>query len=149
MVGILNSIIHWRFYFKKILPNNVNGVVLVLHHECVAARDATKGENRTPLQLDAFTFVINGEKAEVIGFGDHHDPDFDSWERRVDFIDTHIMDGTMSGLDMDTTCNCKSASGGRNQKNNRCLSPMICCSTSVVRPHSHLLFKAIPWYLSN
>jgi hypothetical protein len=33
-VGILNAIVHWRSYFRKILPKNIQGITVVLENDC-------------------------------------------------------------------------------------------------------------------
>ena len=39
-----------------------------------------------------------------IGYGDHHDPRFDEWERRGDFTSLKLVDGTITGVHVDPTC---------------------------------------------
>ncbi|CAB9496580.1 Receptor-type guanylate cyclase gcy [Seminavis robusta] len=81
-VAMMTAIVHWRSYFRNILPDNVNGIDVVLDNSCDGF----------------FTYQIHGDEAFVVGVGDHHNPKFDEW-RRDGFIDGSILhDGTASGL---------------------------------------------------
>jgi class 3 adenylate cyclase len=82
VVAVLKSVIHWRAYFRKILPPNVNGITVVLHNEC-------EGH---------FTYEIRGDEAYVVGFGDQHDRKFDEYERTGTFTTDTINDGTAYGI---------------------------------------------------
>ena len=82
LVAVVISVIHWQSYFNKILPSNVNGITVVLESTC-----------------DGFyTYKINGDVASVVGFGDHHDPNFDHFERTARFELDRLEDGTTSGI---------------------------------------------------
>jgi len=95
----------------KILPDGVNGIDVILHYECngikgTLVRDADKNAAKLDslYELHAFTYQIHGPEAKVIGYGDHHDKEFHEWERRGDFTDNHLVDGTESGIEIRTTC---------------------------------------------
>jgi hypothetical protein len=86
VVAVLQAIVHWRAFLRKILPDNVQGVTVVLENSC-----------------DGFyTYEINGRDAAVLGFGDSHDPKYDHYERVVFFdVEQTIVDGTENGLPID------------------------------------------------
>lgn len=52
------------------------------------------------------TMLYPSYRAEAIpiGSGDLHDTDFSSWERRGAFNNFHIVDGSVSGIDIDQRC---------------------------------------------
>ena len=82
VVAVMVSVLHWKSYFVNILPSNANGITVVLENAC-----------------DGFyTYELQGQNANAVGFGDHHDPSFNNLERVATFdIDT-LKDGTTSGI---------------------------------------------------
>ena len=81
-VAIVNSLVHWRAFFRDILPPNVVGITIVLENAC-----------------DGFhTYRIDGPEANVIGFGDHHEVAFSDMERTATFTTDRIADGTETGI---------------------------------------------------
>jgi class 3 adenylate cyclase len=91
-VAVMKSLIHWRHYFRNILPSNVHGVTVVLENECDGH----------------YTYEINGKEAFVRGFGDLHDNKFDDYEMTAEFetdVDNILDDGTSAGINV-TKGNC-------------------------------------------
>jgi class 3 adenylate cyclase len=83
-VAIMKSLIHWRHYFRNILPSNVDGITVILENECDGV----------------YTYEINGKEAFVTGFGDLHERKFDHFRRTAEFetgIDV-LDDGTSTGV---------------------------------------------------
>jgi Adenylate and Guanylate cyclase catalytic domain len=60
--GLLLSVIDWERYLTKILPANVNGLVVVLTSTCG----------------DVYTFQLNGPTVEYLGAGDLHETSYNS-----------------------------------------------------------------------
>jgi class 3 adenylate cyclase len=89
-VAVMTSLIHWRSYFRNILPSNINGVIAVLQNEC----DGN------------YTYEIHGKDALVKGFGDLHDHEFDNWRRTAQFGVSILEDGTSTGIKLDTGEGC-------------------------------------------
>jgi hypothetical protein len=81
-VAVLKSVIHWKAYLRFILPSNVRGITVVLQNRCDGSH----------------TFEIDGKEANVVGFGDLHDPKFDQYERVGSFNIDNLDDGTVSGI---------------------------------------------------
>lgn len=63
-VGALTAYVYWQIYFENVLPENANGVYVLLENDC--------GQQ--------FTYTINGPKATYLGPGDLHDPKYDGME---------------------------------------------------------------------
>lgn len=79
----MTAMIHWRGYFRNILPENIDGIDVVLENSC--------GE--------PFTLQINGKEVEAVGTGDLHDTSFEgTWERTAAFSSDALNDGTESGI---------------------------------------------------
>jgi hypothetical protein len=82
-VGVLVALLHWKSYFRDILPHNIKGVIYVLHNTCGGA----------------FTYELVADDVSPIGRGDLHDPQFDNMKRSADFSGVdNIADGTKFGL---------------------------------------------------
>lgn len=82
-VAVLVAWIHWKSYFRKILPKSHHGVIVVLHNTCSGS----------------FTYVLDGPLAEPVGSGDLHDTQFNHMKRSasIETLDG-IKDGTKNGL---------------------------------------------------
>jgi hypothetical protein len=74
VAGYIYSVIDWGRYLQNILPEGVNGVVVVLRNTC----------------NQAFTYLLEGNRATLIGQGDTHDPEYDENVRIVDFSDFYF-----------------------------------------------------------
>jgi hypothetical protein len=84
------SIIHWRSYFNNILPDNVNGIVVVFYSTCNGG------------VTNHVTFDIDGSTSRTRMLGDDHDRRYERY-RKFKFmdIDGKISDGTPNGTLMD------------------------------------------------
>ena len=82
VVGVMKSVIHWRAYFRKILPPNVAGIHVVLENACDGF----------------FTYDIRGDEAYVVGYGDHHEARFDDMKKTGNFSTDVLKDGTVDGV---------------------------------------------------
>jgi len=82
VVGVLLSTIHWRWYLRGILPKTNHGVQVVLENKC----DGN------------FTYLLEGEEAYVVGFGDLHDKKFNEYHHMGTFKTEVIKDGTAAGV---------------------------------------------------
>lgn len=69
-VGYLLGVVPWSTFFKNLLPENVNGVVVEIQSDC--------GNN--------YTYVVNGGKADVATYGAYHDSSYDGMEIRNRFF---------------------------------------------------------------
>ena len=79
----MTAMIHWRGYFRNILPENIRGVYVVLENTC----------------SDPFTLRIHGKEVEALGSGDLHDTRFEgTWERTGAFGGVALNDGTENGI---------------------------------------------------
>jgi hypothetical protein len=78
LVGFLVAILPWDSYFSNLLPQGVNGIVVVLHNTC--------GNH--------FTYKINGPEAIYMGVGDLHDTGYDHME--IDTLFAPFLDHSFS-----------------------------------------------------
>jgi hypothetical protein len=69
-VGFIMGVVPWNTFFRKLLPANVNGIVVVVESDC--------GKS--------FTYIVNGGKDEWAAEGDWHDHKYDSMESRHKFF---------------------------------------------------------------
>ena len=91
VVAVMRSLIHWRSFFRKILPTTIHGITVVLENQCDGF----------------FTYEIHGDEALVVGFGDRHESKYDDLERTATIQLTNLKDGTVTGItfDQDHGCN--------------------------------------------
>ena len=82
VVGVVESSIYWRWHLRNILPDDHEGLCVVI--------DDCDG---------SFTYHVHGSSARAVGFGDQHDRRFSGY--RVDGVLHYqrINDGTMNGVD--------------------------------------------------
>jgi hypothetical protein len=88
--AVLQSIIHWRGFFREVLKASIPPIVVVLHNSCGGM----------------YTYEIQGEEAYILGFGDQHDIQFDEYEVSATFKSMHLRDGTVSGVDISEEFGC-------------------------------------------
>ena len=88
MVGVIKSAIHWKSYFQNILPNNVNGITIVLENICS--------------DIGAFTYEIQGEQVFSVGPGDLHNVKYNDFER---YATSANLDKLQDGSDSNITWN--------------------------------------------
>lgn len=69
-VGFIVGVVPWNTFFRNLLPENVNGIVVKVTSDC--------GKN--------FTYVVNGGKEDWAAEGDWHDPQYDHMEQRHKFF---------------------------------------------------------------
>jgi class 3 adenylate cyclase len=83
-VAVMRALVHWRHYFRNILPSNVNGITVILENECDGH----------------YTYEINGKEVLVMGFGDLHDHKFNRFRRTAEFAAgvNDLDDGTSNGI---------------------------------------------------
>jgi hypothetical protein len=82
VVGVLESVLHWKSYLVSLLPSNIHGIVVVLENSCDVP----------------YTYEIRGAEAYVIGAGDRHDTQFDYMEQFKRVSLTKVNDGTTTGI---------------------------------------------------
>lgn len=82
VVAVLKSTIHWQWFLHHILPKTNEGVQVVLENKC----DGN------------FTYLLKGDEAFVVGFGDLHDPAFDKYHHAGTINMDVIKDGTAKGI---------------------------------------------------
>ena len=82
LVGLCVATIYWRLHFEDILPNNANGIVVVLaNNNGNSSNNIDSGNTESP---QTFTYLLNGPVVEYLGMGDLHDPQFDKYEISAD-----------------------------------------------------------------
>jgi hypothetical protein len=69
LVGALAAEMPWDAYFSNLIPEGIDGIVLVVRNTC--------GQQ--------VTFEINGPEVTYLGIGDWHDPRYDEFEVLSDF----------------------------------------------------------------
>eukprot|EP00934_Nitzschia_sp_Nitz4_P003606 Nitzschia sp. Nitz4//scaffold172_size47551//36784//40556//NITZ4_007147-RA/size47551-augustus-gene-0.40-mRNA-1//1//CDS//3329538768//3596//frame0 len=65
MVGVVWSSFYWHMMFHDILPEGIDGMVVVVENTC----------------NDTATYVVNGPHVEFLGYGDGHDPAYNGMVR--------------------------------------------------------------------
>eukprot|EP00934_Nitzschia_sp_Nitz4_P006771 Nitzschia sp. Nitz4//scaffold112_size70979//18031//21628//NITZ4_005896-RA/size70979-processed-gene-0.34-mRNA-1//1//CDS//3329533247//6761//frame0 len=63
MLGVVFLVFHWPNVMHDLLPDGVNGVILVVQTSCGSS----------------FSYEINGPHSTFLGYGDHHDPKYDKY----------------------------------------------------------------------
>lgn len=64
-VGVVFALTSYKNYFDRALPDGTDGIVCVVEETCA----------------DPFTYQIFGKKAEFVGYGDQHDPNYAKYRR--------------------------------------------------------------------
>jgi Adenylate and Guanylate cyclase catalytic domain len=83
VVGMIVALVRWGSYFENVLPEQANGIILVLENPCQGP----------------FTYKVRGSQVEVIGKGDFHDSKFSKYKKTESFSNiTKIRDGTEHGM---------------------------------------------------
>jgi hypothetical protein len=79
IVAHFAAVLEWDVYFKNILHQGTDGIVIVVEDTC----------------SETFSFEINGPNVTYLGDGDHHDKEYDDMVRRAEFnVFKHIDDDT-------------------------------------------------------
>ncbi|CAB9526583.1 Receptor-type guanylate cyclase gcy [Seminavis robusta] len=93
-VAVMVAWIHWSDYFRGVLPDNVQGIQIVLRNTCADDHGHTRHHHST-----AYTFDIYGEHVTPVGPGDQHNKKYDQMVRKASFESIqNIADGTKNGL---------------------------------------------------
>eukprot|EP00980_Cylindrotheca_fusiformis_P012124 scaffold2929_cov107-Cylindrotheca_fusiformis.AAC.3 len=98
IVAILSLLLHWLDFFKEVLVQDQDGVVVVLRSACRVDYARIYGINLTDYALDpedfisedAITYQIDGPDVIMLGEEDLHDPKYDDLEVTEVFIDLHF-----------------------------------------------------------
>jgi hypothetical protein len=69
IVATLSSVLPWENYFDNLVPEGIDGIHIVIRNPC----------------SEPITYEINGPVVTFLGFGDFHNPEFDSLEATTDF----------------------------------------------------------------
>jgi hypothetical protein len=83
VVGIVETSIYWRWFLHNLLPDDHEGVHVVIENACDGS----------------FTYLINGPQAIALGFGDRHDPRFHAYRVDGSLNRSRIDDGTVHGME--------------------------------------------------
>lgn len=86
--GALGTLLPWNSFFQNILPENADGIIVVLTTSC--------GQ--------AFTYQINGPEAVLLGPGDLHDTAFDDTMKEVSLhtlVNEAVENGSFQGVPLD------------------------------------------------
>lgn len=82
VVATAEAVIHWRSYFYDILPENVQGITLVLNNTCSGS----------------FTYEIQGKNIYGVGWGDLHEPEFSKYREELVVELGYVEDGMNSEI---------------------------------------------------
>jgi class 3 adenylate cyclase len=69
LVGSVTAEIPWHRYFLNMIPEGIDGIILVVQNTCD----------------QEFSYTINGPNVDYLGPGDRHDPQFDNLEVMSEF----------------------------------------------------------------
>jgi hypothetical protein len=94
VVGLLDVVIYWARFFTDLLPDHVQGLIVVLDNGCD----------------EPYTYEINGGRVDPLGHGDLHDATLDQSLRSTSWANiTTIPDGTPDGLRLHHADGCRYA----------------------------------------
>lgn len=86
VVAIMSSVMHWKQYFRKILPTGTPPIQVVLNDTC----------------FGQYTYIVHGPVADPVGIGAIRDPRYKNLEILANFINFSLVtDGTVQGLPLD------------------------------------------------
>eukprot|EP00980_Cylindrotheca_fusiformis_P013623 scaffold3508_cov113-Cylindrotheca_fusiformis.AAC.3 len=103
IVAIFGTLLNWQGFFKDILTQGQNGVVVVLRSSCITNLALQYGINETDIEdaadfydvddledlirEDVITYQVDGPDVLLLGYEDLHDPKYDSLEVKEVFLD--------------------------------------------------------------
>jgi hypothetical protein len=88
VVAVTTAMINWRHYFTNLLPETMQGIVVVLENECDGS----------------FTYEVNGPSVDVMGFGNLHEPTYVENDQVGSFEEHYLIkDGSKQGLSFHVT----------------------------------------------
>eukprot|EP00980_Cylindrotheca_fusiformis_P004906 scaffold1043_cov117-Cylindrotheca_fusiformis.AAC.1 len=91
IVAITGIGLHWLDYFKNVLTDNEQGLVVVLESACPQlANDGAFPDISTESERNIITYQVNGPKAVLLGEDDLHDPNYDALVVSETFVDLDI-----------------------------------------------------------
>eukprot|EP00980_Cylindrotheca_fusiformis_P003083 scaffold719_cov117-Cylindrotheca_fusiformis.AAC.3 len=93
MVAVILIRLPWLDYFKNLLAEGEDGIVVVLESACprLIENGAQYGrQNLTQSDRNIITYQVDGPHAILLGEGDMHDPKYDALVVSEVFVDLHI-----------------------------------------------------------
>ena len=75
VVGVVASTIYWRDFFRNILPEGANGLIVVVQNPC----------------HHSFAYQINGPRVEYLGIGDRHKDIYSKLHQSNNVIDLNAF----------------------------------------------------------
>eukprot|EP00980_Cylindrotheca_fusiformis_P023702 scaffold10816_cov85-Cylindrotheca_fusiformis.AAC.1 len=94
VVAVVSMLLYWLDFFRNILTQGQDGVVVVLRSGCLVNYTLAYGENITkyldPEELideDVITYQVDGPDVILLGYEDLRDPRYDSFEVAEVFVD--------------------------------------------------------------
>lgn len=86
VVAIVSATVYWRTFLQNILPEDTNGITVVIKNN-----------------EQAFSYIVNGPEAVYQGMGDLHDPKYDSYliEAEYSAFQNGTESATYSGVAVD------------------------------------------------
>eukprot|EP00980_Cylindrotheca_fusiformis_P017119 scaffold5260_cov101-Cylindrotheca_fusiformis.AAC.3 len=91
IVAITGIGLHWLDYFKDVLTDGQNGLIVVLESACprLLGRNALR-QNLTDSKRNIITYQVDGPNAVFLGEADWHDPEYDDLVVIETFVDLDI-----------------------------------------------------------
>eukprot|EP00980_Cylindrotheca_fusiformis_P016352 scaffold4870_cov135-Cylindrotheca_fusiformis.AAC.2 len=90
IVAITGISLHWLDYFKNLLADDEDGLVVVLESACPRLLGSGAWLDNTGSERNIITYQIDGPKAILLGEGDFHDPMYDALVVSETFVDLDI-----------------------------------------------------------
>ena len=82
-VGLLTALIRWEGFFAGVLPEQLQGIHMVLDNSCD----------------DVYTFMVTGDDPAPVGLGDLHETQYDRFARVASLADVEtVKDGSPGGV---------------------------------------------------
>eukprot|EP00980_Cylindrotheca_fusiformis_P008664 scaffold1849_cov115-Cylindrotheca_fusiformis.AAC.2 len=93
MVAVVLIQIPWLDYFKNILAEGEDGIIVVLESACsrfLEDGSLSAMQNLTDSERDIITYQVDGPNAILLGEADLHDPKYDALAVSEVFVDLHV-----------------------------------------------------------
>lgn len=97
-VGLLFATIYWRLHLEGILPDNANGMIVVLSNTVASSTEEEEASHTNSTQQRTFTYQVNGPSVDYLGAGDLHDARYDPYEVSANISEFLMTHASVEGM---------------------------------------------------
>eukprot|EP00980_Cylindrotheca_fusiformis_P016353 scaffold4870_cov135-Cylindrotheca_fusiformis.AAC.3 len=90
IVAITAISLHWLDYFKNVLSDGEDGLVVVLESACPRLFEGEDWQDLPDSQRNIITYQVDGSEVVLLGEADLHDPEYDALVVSETFLDLDI-----------------------------------------------------------